>query len=248
MKARNPKANQRVARIYSVKAFALVLALSLSTLPMASASALGVCEVDPNSVVCITSKASSLQVVVNKTRPLNPKTYYPADLVKVPKYNPLGRLVRKTVSAAIVRLGDQMKLDKQGTLVVQSGFRSYGSQKTIHAAKVAAIGKIKGENLAARPGYSEHQTGLSVDFAAAGVSTLQISFAKTKAGIWLANNAYKYGFVMRYPKGKTAITGYQFEPWHFRYVGIDVATAMHDQNIQTLEEFYGLPAAPGYLN
>ena len=53
---------------------------------------------------------------------------------------------------------------------------------------------------------------------------------------------------MRYPKGKTAITGYQFEPWHFRYVGIDVATAMHDQNIQTLEEFYGLPAAPGYLN
>ena len=72
--------------------------------------------------------------------------------------------------------------------------------------------------------------------------------AKTKAGIWLAANAYRYGFVLRYPSGKTSITGYSFEPWHFRYVGIDVATAMHDQNIQTLEEFYGLPAAPGYLN
>lgn len=248
MKTRNQRFNQVVARIYSVKALALVLVLSLSALTSVSASALGVCDVDPNSVQCVTSKASSLQVVVNKTRPLNPKNYYPADLVKVPKYNPLGRLVRKTVSAAIIRLGDQMKIDKQGTLVVQSGFRSYGSQKTIHAAKVASIGKVKGENLAARPGYSEHQTGLSVDFAAAGVSTLSISFAKTKAGVWLAANAYKYGFILRYPKGKTAITGYQFEPWHFRYVGVEVATAMHDQNIQTLEEFYALPAAPGYLN
>jgi D-alanyl-D-alanine carboxypeptidase len=102
--------------------------------------------------------------------------------------------------------------------------------------------------LAARPGYSEHQTGLAVDFAARGVSTLQVSFAKTKAGIWLAANAYRYGFVLRYPSGKTAITGYSFEPWHFRYVGVEVATAMHDQNIQTLEEFYALPAAPSYLN
>jgi D-alanyl-D-alanine carboxypeptidase len=237
VKARNLKTNQRVARIYSVKAFALVLVLSLSTLTSVGASA----------VESIDS-ASSYQVVVNKTRPLTPVTYRPSDLVKVPKYNPYARIVRRNVSAAIVLLGNDMKAAGQGTLIVQSGYRSYSSQTTIHKAKVRALGKVHGEKLAARPGYSEHQTGLAVDFAARGVSTLQVSFAKTKAGIWLAANAYRYGFVLRYPSGKTAITGYSFEPWHFRYVGIDVATAMHDQNIQTLEEFYALPAAPSYLN
>lgn len=191
---------------------------------------------------------SSYQVVVNKTKPLNPKTYIPADLVKVPKFNPYGRILRRAVSAATVKLGNAMLADGAGTLIVQSGYRSYISQKTIHAAKVKALGKVKGERLAARPGFSEHQTGLAVDFAAKGVSTLTISFAKTKAGIWLAANAYKFGFVLRYPNEKTAITGYQFEPWHFRYVGVAVATAMHDQNIGTLEEYYALPAAPAYLN
>jgi zinc D-Ala-D-Ala carboxypeptidase len=237
VKARNQKTNQRVARIYSVKAFALVLALSLSALTSVGASA----------VESIDS-ASSYQVVVNKTRPLTPVTYRPSDLVKVPKYNPYARIVRRNVSAAIVLLGNDMKAAGQGTLIVQSGYRSYSSQTTIHRAKVRALGKVHGEKLAARPGYSEHQTGLAVDFAARGVSTLQVSFAKTKAGIWLAANAYRYGFVLRYPSGKTAITGYSFEPWHFRYVGVEVATAMHDQNIQTLEEFYALPAAPSYLN
>ena len=237
MKARNLKTNQRVARIYSVKALALVLVLSLSTLTSVGASA----------VESIDSP-SSYQVVVNKTRPLTPVTYRPSDLVKVPKYNPYARIVRRNVSAAIVLLGNDMKAAGQGTLIVQSGYRSYSSQTTIHKAKVRALGKVHGEKLAARPGYSEHQTGLAVDFAARGVSTLQVSFAKTKAGIWLAANAYRYGFVLRYPSGKTAITGYSFEPWHFRYVGVEVATAMHDQNIQTLEEFYALPAAPSYLN
>jgi D-alanyl-D-alanine carboxypeptidase len=89
---------------------------------------------------------------------------------------------------------------------------------------------------------------LAVDFGAQGVSTLQVSFAKTKAGIWLAANSYKYGFVLRYPFGKTKITGYSFEPWHFRFVGVATATEMHDQGISTLEEFYALPAAPNYLN
>jgi D-alanyl-D-alanine carboxypeptidase len=248
VKTRNHLPNRGVARIYSARVLALLLAFSLTLIAAPPAGAINICTIDPKSVACITSKGSSLQVVVNKTRPLNPKTYYPSDLVRVPQFNPLGRILRKNVSAAVVLMGKQMKADGKGTLVVQSGFRSYSSQKTIHAAKVRAIGKTKGEKLAARPGYSEHQTGLAVDFAAAGVSTLHVSFAKTKAGIWLAANAYKYGFVLRYPKDKTSVTGYQFEPWHFRFVGIEVATAMHDQNILTLEEFYGLPAAPNYLN
>ena len=237
MNARNLMPKQGFALIYSVRAIALLLALSL--IAMASVPASATESVDT---------ASSFQVVVNKTRPLTPVTYRPSDLVRVPKFNPYSRIVRRDVSAAIVLLGNEMKTAGKGTLIVQSGYRSFSSQKTIHKAKVRALGKVRGERLAARPGYSEHQTGLAVDFAARGVSTLKVSFAKTKAGIWLAANAYRYGFVLRYPSGKTLVTGYSFEPWHFRYVGVEVATAMHDQAITTLEEFYSLPAAPNYLN
>jgi D-alanyl-D-alanine carboxypeptidase len=237
MKTRNFSLKQGVALIYSVRAMALVLALSLTALSSIAASAL-----EPIDT------ASSYQVVVNKTRPLNPVTYRANDLVKVPKYNPYGRILRREVSASVVRLGNAMKSAGKGTLIVQSGYRSYYSQRSILAAKIRAIGKTKALKLVAKPGYSEHQTGLAVDFAARGVSTLNVSFARTNAGIWLAANAYRYGFVLRYPSGKTAITGYSFEPWHFRYVGVTVATAMHDRGIKILEEFYNLPAAPEYLN
>lgn len=248
MKLRNRLSISAVTRSISVRVVTLALTLSLVSAGSIPANALNVCDVDPKSVACITGKASSTSVVVNKIRPLIPKNYYPSNLVRIPKYNPLGRIIKKEVSAAIVKLGDQMKAEGKGVLVVQSGFRSYSSQVKIHSAKVAAIGKAKGEKLAARPGHSEHQTGLAVDFAAQGVSTGSTSFAKTKAGIWLAANAYRFGFVLRYPYGKTQITGYSYEPWHFRYVGVETATAMHNQKIATLEEYFALPAAPGYLN
>lgn len=248
MKLRNRLSIPALARSISVRVVTLALTLSLVSVGSVTASALTVCDVDPKSIACITGKANSTSVVVNKIRPLIPKNYYPSNLVRIPKYNPLGRIVKKEVSAAIVKLGDQMKAEGKGTLLVQSGFRSYSSQVKIHSAKVSSLGKDKGERLAARPGHSEHQTGLAVDFAAQGVSTGTLSFAKTKAGIWLAANSYKFGFILRYPYGKTKITGYSYEPWHFRYVGVEVATAMYDRKISTLEEFYSLPAAPGYLN
>jgi D-alanyl-D-alanine carboxypeptidase len=245
---RNVLSNLGFLRLYSVRAIALALSFSL-VIPAVSAQAVPAeCPVGVINAACQINNPKSTHVVVNKIRPLTPKNHYPSDLVRVAKFNPLGRILRKEVAAAIIAMGNQMYADKQGTLVVQSGFRSYSSQVSIHSAKVKSIGKVAAEKLAARPGHSEHQTGLAVDFAAKGVSTLTTSFAKTKAGIWLAANSWKYGFVIRYPKGKTAITGYQFEPWHFRYVGIATSTAMHDQGIQTLEEYYSLSAAPEYLN
>ena len=78
------------------------------------------------------------------------------------------------------------------------------------------------------------------------VCALDQCFADTPAGQWLAANAYKWGFILRYPNGMDAITGYEFEPWHYRYVGVALATEMHDQGVATLEEFFGLPAAPTY--
>jgi len=84
----------------------------------------------------------SLQVIVNKAHPLVPKNYYPRELVRVAKYNPYGRIARKDVAAAIVKLGNQMQADKKGVLIVQSGFRSFALQTKLHAAKVSAIGKL----------------------------------------------------------------------------------------------------------
>lgn len=183
---------------------------------------------------------------MNKVRPVSPMSYEPKDLVRISKYNPYKLKLRAEAASALVRLGDAMKAAKAGTLVVQSAFRGYAGQKRIHAAKVKLLGKRKGEQLAARPGFSEHQIGLAVDLGARGVSTLKLSFAKTKQGKWLAANAYRYGFVLRYPNGKTLVTGYQFEPWHFRYVGTNLAYEMHDRKIATLEEYYRLPSAPNY--
>lgn len=237
MKTRNPSLKQGFARFYSVRAIALALALILTALSSVSAGAAE--DIDT---------AGSYRVVVNKTRPLTPVTYRATDLVKVPKFNPYGRTLRSEVSASVVRMGNAMKAAGKGTLIVQSGYRSYYSQRSILAAKIKAIGETRALKLVAKPGFSEHQTGLAVDFAAKGVSTLNESFARTKAGIWLAANAYRYGFILRYPSGKTAVTGYSFEPWHFRYVGVATAKAMRDQQITTMEEYFRLPAAPNYLN
>jgi D-alanyl-D-alanine carboxypeptidase len=230
--SRNFTTNRKASWFIAIKVLVLGITLSLIT-----GNASGALATDP----------SSYQIVVNKATPLSPKTYKPTDLVTVPKFNPYGRILRREVSTAVVAMGTAMKAAGKGTLIVQSGYRSYTSQTSILKAKTQAIGKQRALLLVAKPGFSEHQTGLACDFAAYGVSTLTTSFANTKAGIWLAGNAYRYGFILRYPKGKTAITGYNFEPWHFRYVGIPVATEMHDQGVQTLEEFYGLPAAPDYV-
>ena len=90
----------------------------------------------------------------------------------------------------------------------------------------------------AKPGYSEHQTGLSIDVSASSIGNrLSESFGSTDEGIWLAAHAHEYGFIIRYPKDKASITGYAYEPWHIRYVGIELATYLYENNL-TLEEYY----------
>jgi D-alanyl-D-alanine carboxypeptidase len=187
------------------------------------------------------TKANSLWVVANKQRPLNPITYKPAlGYFK-------GVALAKVTAKALTQMAAGMAKDKAGALLLNSGYRSYETQKIVHARQVSRLGLKAGEALAARPGYSEHQTGLAADVSASGQGcAIQVCFAKTKAGKWLAANAWQYGFILRYPDGQTKITGYQFEPWHFRYVGVQLATEMKSQNIATLEKFWQLPAAPSY--
>jgi len=195
---------------------------------------------------------SSLWVIVDKKRPLNPKTYVPRNLVK-PKFpngvgaNPYGIRLAKPAAKAVIAMATAMNQAGSGVLVLSSTYRSYQTQVAVHDKDVAQLGLIAGENLAARPGYSEHQTGLAADLSAAGQGcVIRVCFAQTKAGKWLAANAWQYGFILRYPKARTATTGYQFEPWHYRYVGLELSTQMHNTSVAVLEDFFGLAAAPTY--
>ena len=186
--------------------------------------------------------ASSLLVVVNKQRPLNPKTYVPKPLAYVN-----GAPLLKDAAVALGQMAVAMKKAGAGTLWLNSGYRSYATQVVVHDRDVRMLGLVAGEKLAARPGYSEHQTGLAADVSALGQGcSIQVCFAKTKAGKWLAANSWQYGFVLRYENGQTPTTGYQFEPWHFRFVGVEAATDYRSKRSKSLEAYWGLPAAPTY--
>ena len=115
-----------------------------------------------------------------------------------------------------------------------SGFRSYNTQVGLYNRYVSAYGQATADTFSARPGHSEHQTGLAFD-----VGSIDNNYGNTAGGKWLANNCYKYGFIIRYPKGKQNITGYQYEPWHIRYLGNPLATEVHNSGL-CLEEYLGI--------
>ncbi len=121
-------------------------------------------------------------------------------------------------------------------LVAISGYRSYNRQSALYNQYIRQYGKKYTDTVSAQPGKSEHQTGLAMDVSAKSVGySLSTQFGKTKEGIWLAQNAHNYGFIIRYPKGKEKITGYSYEPWHIRYVGQELAQSIYTQGL-TLEE------------
>ena len=121
-------------------------------------------------------------------------------------------------------------------LMIGSGFRSSQLQSTYYNNFVRTRGQAYADKVSARPGTSEHQLGLAVDLAYTSQECyLHTCFADTGAGKWLAANAHNYGFILRYSKGREDITGYQFEPWHFRYVGRDLALALYQSGL-TLDE------------
>ena len=183
---------------------------------------------------------TSIWVVVNKTRPLSPKDYAPADLISVGG----GQQMRKEAAAALATLIADAK--KQGlTISALSGYRSYTTQVSVYNNEVKNYGQATADTESARPGTSEHQTGLAVDVGGGGCG-IEDCFGKTAEGKWLATNAYKYGFIIRYTTEKQPITGYRAEPWHIRYIGTDLSTEMQKQGVTTLEEFFNLPAAPNY--
>ena len=180
----------------------------------------------------------SIWVVVDKLRPLQPMDFEPTDLVSVPVAHTWEPLLRQEASNAVVALFAAAKAEAGLSLASNSAYRSYAAQQNVY---------VGDDELTARPGFSEHQTGLSIDIGAeSGMCSIEVCFADLPEGQWLRDNAHRFGFILRYPADKQAVTGYQFEPWHFRYVGVDLAEEMRATGVTTLEEFFGLPAAPAY--
>lgn len=185
------------------------------------------------------NQPDSLWALVNKERSAT-TTYVPADLVRPeveirPNATPDEQKVRKEVAGAVYELFSAAR--KQGySLMIGSAYRSAATQEVLFNRYVATSGLAQAQMYSARPGHSEHQLGLAVDISTASQNCyLSECFLGTPEGTWLANNAYMYGFTLRYKQGKEAITGYNFEPWHYRYVGVAYATALHQSGL-TLEE------------
>ncbi len=186
---------------------------------------------------------SSIWVVVNKQRPIDPSDYEPRNLKTVTV--PGGGQLTKPAQRALGKMYKAAK-DDDAPFIVSTAYRSYNFQKGLFQDYAASDGVKAAETFSARPGYSEHQTGLTLDVYDPDGCHIKECYATTKSGKWLVAHAADYGFIERYPKGASAVTGYKWEPWHWRYVGVELAQYMRGQGIETLEEVFGLPPAPDY--
>lgn len=188
----------------------------------------------------------SIWVVSNKLRPLNPNNFQPTDLV-IPQgvQNEWGQPLREPAARAAEALIGAAAAAGHSVWII-SAFRDYNTQVALYHSYVNRDGQAAADTYSARPGHSEHQTGLVIDLDDFGSCYLSTCFGDTPAGQWLAQNAADFGFIIRYPAGKEHITGFMAEPWHFRYVGEELAHEMQRTGVQTLEEFFGLAPAPDY--
>lgn len=188
----------------------------------------------------------SIWVVSNKLRPLNPIDYEPNDLVWPDDVvNANGQPLRLEAALAAQNLVFDAAEDWVH-IGILSAYRPYNMQVSLYNGYIARDGQDAADRYSARPGHSEHQTGLVIDFDDFSGCGLMQCFESTPAGIWLQEHAADYGFIMRYPDGYEHITGFMYEPWHYRYVGPSLAQDMRAAGVNTLEEWFGLPAAPDY--
>ncbi len=187
-----------------------------------------------------TTDPASIWVIVNKQHPLDPKTYAPGDLVSVGN----GQYMRAEAAAALTRMLSDAKT--AGFVVTpQSGYRSYDTQVVTYNSEVRAFGQATADTESARPGYSEHQTGLAIDLGSNGCNITDC-FSATPGGQWVTAHAYLYGFILRYQANDTDVTGYRAEAWHFRYIGVSLATELHNEHVITLEQFFSVSGSTTY--
>lgn len=172
-------------------------------------------------------------VLVNKYNQLD-STYEPNDLETISSSYSYWGSLRKEANDAFLKMVKDAAKEKL-KIINTSPYRSYEMQNKLYNGYVKSDGKAAADRYSARPGYSEHQTGLAVDVLTPS-STLT-TFKNTKEFVWMKENSYKYGFILRYGEGMEYITGYMYEPWHYRYVGVDAAKTIYEENL-TFEEYY----------
>lgn len=196
--------------------------------------------IDRDGKLVVTNPKNFL-VVTNKDRGM-PSDFIPDDLVvpNVPfpfeEFHPKKQM-RQLAADALEELFKKAQEDGCKLYAI-SGYRSYTTQETLFQKSIDMNGLEHTNKYLAKPGHSEHQTGLTMDVTTASINfDVVTEFDNTKEGIWLKDNSYKLGFVIRYPKDKEDITKYSYEPWHIRYVGTEVAEVMHKENL-CLEEFF----------
>lgn len=185
---------------------------------------------------------NNLLVLVNKNYRL-PSDYIPDDLVylSVPLYREdtsnEANYLRKIAADALSTMFTTAQNEKGYGLIARSGYRSYKTQVTLYNNYVVTNGQQYADSYSARAGHSEHQTGLTIDITSKSVNQgLSETFGQSPEGKWVAENAHRFGFIIRYLQGRKSETGYEYEPWHLRYVGVEAATYIYENNL-ILEDY-----------
>ncbi len=180
--------------------------------------------------------ASSVWVLVNKRNGLSPKSFVPSNLVVPSMPYADGHKLRSDAAAALARMASGSYAAGVGRIGIDTAYRSYATQKALYDKYLALKGRTWTDTWYLRAGYSEHQTGLTVDLLPIGRSNCRINdcIDETPQGVWLAKNAWRYGFILRYEKGRTSTTGVGFEPWHFRFVGAPAGQGLHRRRLAHL--------------
>lgn len=189
-------------------------------------------------------------VVVNKARPYSLAEYQPSPTAAPAGMRNLSSTyIRADAAAALTEMTGAAAAAGAGEIALSSGFRSYAAQRSVYRNRVASHGAVEADLVSARPGHSEHQSGLAADVSAcAGGCAGHEVFGGTPQQAWVAEHSWEFGWIVRYMDGETAVTGYAPEPWHLRYIGPELAAAYHAGGWRSLEAFMGLPAAPDYLD
>ena len=221
---------------FMTRAASVILASLLLATGAPGANAAPTAELPPVSSEELSSSDSML-ALINPSIQLSTADYHPTDLRTVAGTS---HQLREEAADAVEEL---LVAARQAghSLQLISAFRSYERQRVLFNQYESQYGTAYAERISARPGTSEHQLGLAADVGYAGGNCqLRICFGDTAAGKWLAQHSAEYGLIIRYPAGQEEVTGYSYEPWHLRYIGIDHAQAMQDADVATYEQYYNL--------